>query len=109
MPALDITSIMIPAGEVDLDGDLHLPERAAALVAFAHGSGSSRRSPRNRRVAEQLYSAGLGTLLFDLLTSAEEQQDHWTAQHRFDIDLLARRLGAATDWLRDQRQTEGLA
>jgi len=108
MPVIETTSINIPIGTVHLDGDLNVPDRATALVLFAHGSGSSRLSPRNRRVADVLTKAGLGTLLFDLLTTEEEQIDAWTAQHRFDIDLLAYRLGAATDWLIEQPQTQGL-
>jgi len=77
-------------------------------VAFAHGSGSSRRSPRNRYVAQALRSAGLATLLFDLLTSEEEAQDVETAQRRFDIGLLARRLVGATDWLQSSEQARHL-
>jgi dienelactone hydrolase len=80
-----------PHGPV-LAGDLSVPDGATGVVAFAHGSGSSRHSPRNRAVAEALNDAGLGTLLFDLLTEAEEER-------RFDIRLLAGRLVAAVDWL----------
>ena len=76
-----------------------MPEGAGGLVLFAHGSGSSRRSSRNRFVAESLRRAGLGTLLFDLLTAEEAIEDEATASLRFDIDLLARRLIAATDWV----------
>lgn len=75
---------------------------------FAHGSGSSRHSPRNRYVAKILQQGGLATLLLDLLTSAEEQVDLWTRRPRFDIDLLAGRLGEATDWVQHQTATGGL-
>ena len=78
-----------------LRGHLHLPQPAAAVVVFAHGSGSSRHSPRNRFVADVLYAAGIGTLLFDLLTPDEEHDRRFV----FDVDLLARRLSAATDWV----------
>jgi dienelactone hydrolase len=82
-----------------LDADLELPDGAAGVVVFAHGSGSGRRSPRNRHVATALHDAGLGTLLVDLLTASEAEVDEVTAEHRFDIPLLARRLLAATRWL----------
>lgn len=97
-------AVTLRTAQADLAGDLVLPAGARALVVFAHGSGSSRKSPRNRRVAERLHSGGLGTLLFDLLTSAEEAVDAVDAHLRFDIALLARRLIAATDWLVEQRQ-----
>lgn len=87
--------VAIPADGVVLEGHLHLPEPASAVVLFAHGSGSSRHSPRNRFVASVLYDAGLGTLLLDLLTPAEEQD----RANVFDIGLLAGRLAAATRWL----------
>ncbi|MGZ4419143.1 MAG: dienelactone hydrolase family protein [Gaiellaceae bacterium] len=76
-----------------------MPERALGIVLFAHGSGSGRNSPRNRQVAARLNEAAIGTLLVDLLTPAEEDIDRLTGQHRFDIDLLARRLIAAVEWL----------
>jgi putative phosphoribosyl transferase len=82
-----------------LDGDLARPPDGGGIVLFAHGSGSSRHSPRNRRVAEHLQRAGLGTLLMDLLTADEEQLDLHTRELRFDIGLLARRLVGAVDWL----------
>ncbi len=88
----------VVAGDVILDGDLVVPDGASGLVVFAHGSGSSRRSPRNRFVAGVLHQAGLATLLFDLLTAEEEEIDRETAELRFDVDLLARRLVGATDW-----------
>ena len=82
-----------------IEGTLTVPEPAHGAVLFAHGSGSSRHSPRNRFVAESLREAGMATLLIDLLTHEEEQIDMVTAEHRFDIDLLAGRLLSATDWL----------
>lgn len=91
-----------------LEGDLVLPERAVGIVVFAHGTGSSRHSPRNRRVAATLNEAGIGTLLIDLLTGAEEQLDRITGQLRFDIGLLARRLIASIDWLRGNGPTASL-
>jgi dienelactone hydrolase len=90
----------VPVGDATLYGDLALPAAATGIVLFAHGSGSGRHSPRNRQVAATLNEAGLGTLLIDLLTPEEEQVDRFTAQHRFDIELLAYRLTAAIDWLR---------
>ncbi len=92
--------VSIPAGPVVLDGDLAVPEGARAVVLFAHGSGSSRRSPRNRHVADVLRRSGLGTLLIDLLGAEEEAADARTGHLRFDIRLLATRLAAIMDWLR---------
>lgn len=95
--------VRIPAGPVVLEGDLYLPSGSRrGLVLFAHGSGSSRHSPRNRYVASVLQQADLGTLLFDLLTRDEERIDDRTARLRFDIGLLAGRLVAATDWVMSQ-------
>ena len=91
--------VRVPAGEVMLYGNLALPEGSHAIVLFAHGSGSSRHSSRNRYVARLLNEANLSTLLIDLLTLDEEVIDARTAQLRFDIGLLAERLVAATDWL----------
>jgi putative phosphoribosyl transferase len=91
--------VRIPAGDVVLEGDLNVPGSSTAIVLFAHGSGSSRHSPRNKYVAEVLHNAGLATLLFDLLTPAEEQIDARSGHLRFDIELLAKRLVAATEWL----------
>ncbi len=91
--------IAIPVGTATLHGDLAWPAGGAGMVLFAHGSGSSRHSPRNRHVAAVLREAGLGTLLMDLLTVDEETVDSRTGQLRFDIGLLAERLVAATDWL----------
>ena len=101
-PRSDDSVLVIPAGAVRLEGDLAIPTGARGLVLFAHGSGSSRKSSRNRFVAQTLRDRGLGTLLFDLLTPEEERLDAVYAQYRFDIPLLAERLGAATDWLRSQ-------
>lgn len=100
MSVTGVTRVVIPVGDAVLEGDLSLVERAPGIVLFAHGSGSGRHSPRNRQVAETLNAAGIGTLLVDLLTPAEEEVDRHTAHHRFDIDLLARRLIGAIDWLR---------
>ncbi|MCY1082800.1 dienelactone hydrolase family protein [Archangium lansingense] len=91
--------VEVLAGGVSLGGTLAVPEGAQGLVIFAHGSGSSRHSPRNRYVAYTLREAGLGTLLFDLLTEDEEAEDEQTAALRFDIDFLAKRLGQVTDWV----------
>jgi predicted alpha/beta-hydrolase family hydrolase len=82
-----------------MQGDLAVPDEAQALVVFAHGSGSSRKSPRNQQVASFLHRAGLGTLLFDLLTAQEELEEQATRHLRFDIGLLASRLISATEWL----------
>jgi putative phosphoribosyl transferase len=86
-------TVTIPAAGVLLEGELRVPHAAAGIVLFAHGSGSSRHSPRNQFVAQVIRESGLGTLLFDLLTRAEERQDAATGHLRFDIDLLADRLG----------------
>lgn len=101
-------SVRIPLGDVELRGDLTRPVGAEGIVLFAHGSGSSRKSPRNRFVAKALQSAGLATLLFDLLTEDEEAADERDAHLRFDIDLLASRLVLATDWIRKQPDTSAL-
>ena len=94
----DRIPVRIPAGEIDLAGDLTVPPHTRGLVVFAHGSGSGRHSPRNRHVASALTSAGFATLLMDLLTQAEEEVDVVTREKRFDIPLLATRLVAAIDW-----------
>jgi pimeloyl-ACP methyl ester carboxylesterase len=88
----------IDLGRVEIDGDLHVPEGSAGLVIFAHGSGSSRFSRRNRAVAQALQDAGFGTLLLDLLTRREEAKDELTGEFRFDIPLLGRRVTGAADW-----------
>ncbi len=100
--------VRVPAGEVMLEGNLNLPEGATGVVLFAHGSGSSRHSPRNRRVAQILQDAGLATLLIDLLTPNEETVDMRTGHLRFDIGLLAARLVGATDWLMQHPDTRNL-
>jgi len=97
-----------PAGPAGVEGDLAVPGRVSGLVLFAHGSGSSRHSPRNRAVAEVLHRRGLGTLLLDLLTAQEDRLDARSGQFRFDIALLAGRLTAAVDWLGRLEQTRGL-
>jgi putative phosphoribosyl transferase len=101
-------SLQIPAGGVALDADLAVPEPQRGVVLFAHGSGSSRHSPRNRYVAGELQASGLATVLADLLTSREEQLDARTGRLRFDIDLLATRVTALTDWVLDYQPTAGL-
>jgi dienelactone hydrolase len=97
--------VQIPFGSLTLEGNLSVPPGARAVVLFAHGSGSSRHSPRNRYVAEVLRQAGLATLLIDLLSADEEAVDTHTARLRFDIGLLAERLVGATDWLKRQPET----
>ena len=99
-------SVQIPAGKVILNGDLFYPTDFAAVVVFAHGSGSSRRSPRNRYVANILRDAGLGTLLFDLLTQEEETEDEQTGELRFNIGLLFQRLIQVSDWLIRNKETK---
>lgn len=99
-----MSAVHIPAGNAGLDGELILPASAKGVVLFAHGSGSSRFSPRNTHVAEMLQQHGIGTLLFDLLTR-EEDRDYET---RFDIALLTRRLLAATAWLQADPATQPL-
>jgi putative phosphoribosyl transferase len=91
--------VVLELGSVQLQGNLAVPPSASAIVLFAHGSGSSRHSPRNRAVASELEDSGIGTLLFDLLTDEEEAVDARTAELRFDIQLLATRLLDATRWV----------
>jgi dienelactone hydrolase len=91
-------AVRIPFDEGELSADLAVPDDPRGLVIFAHGSGSSRRSPRNRLVAEALQAGGFATLLADLLTPQEEMADNTTREHRFDIPLLSRRVMAAIDW-----------
>jgi dienelactone hydrolase len=100
--------VKVQSERVTLDGDLVVPEGARGVVVFAHGSGSSRRSPRNRLVAEAVQAGGLATLLLDLLTRDEELRDERTAELRFDVALLARRLIGAVDWLTQQPATRAL-
>jgi putative phosphoribosyl transferase len=103
-----MSEVQIHAGRAVLPGNLNVPENADALVLFAHGSGSSRHSPRNQFVARTLNEAGLATLLFDLLTPEEEAIDMQTREHRFNIDFLAVRLGHATKWAKQQEQMSNL-
>jgi len=100
-----LEEVRIPFGKVDLEGTLELPADCWRVVVFAHGSGSSRFSPRNTYVAEVLQQRGIGTLLFDLLTRAEDQ----TYETRFDIALLTERLLAATTWLQKKPDTKDLS
>jgi pimeloyl-ACP methyl ester carboxylesterase len=101
--------VQVQSGDVTLEGNLIIPDGAPGLVLFAHGSGSSRFSPRNRAVAQTLRDqAGMGTLLFDLLTSEEDEIDRRTRELRFDIPMLADRLVGATDWVREQEETRDL-
>src|ERR1700716_1233873 len=102
-------TVEVTADGVSLEGDLAIPDGARGIVLFAHGSGSSRHSSRNKFVAEELRRGELGTLLLDLLTPQEEQIDMRTAQLRFDIGLLAERLIGAIGWLDTQDDTRGLA
>ena len=99
---------VVAAGSVALEGTIAIPEGARAIVLFAHGSGSSRHSPRNRYVAGELRAGGLGTLLIDLLTPNEEIVDLRTRELRFDIGLLAERLVGAIEWLGTDRSTRDL-
>ncbi len=101
--------VRLTVGGVFLHGNLLIPKHARGLVAFSHGSGSSRHSPRNQYVAQILRDSGLATLLFDLLTLEEEADDLVTGKQRFDISLLARRLVGATDWLQSNKATRRLA
>jgi len=100
--------VSIPVDTVSLEGNLSIPAEAVGIVLFAHGSGSSRHSPRNRFVAQTLRDGGLATLLIDLLTSDEEATDLRTREFRFDIDLLARRLVGVMDWLATCPETKDL-
>src|SRR5260221_5412215 len=102
-------TISIRADSVALEGTLGVPAHAQGLVLFAHGSGSSRFSPRNRFVARVLRDAGLGTLLIDLLSPSEEEADEVTRHHRFDIPMLADRLTIAIEWLGHDDGRAGLS
>lgn len=101
-------AVVIADDDVQLEGFLTIPADAHAIVVFAHGSGSSRLSPRNQQVAQVLQDAGFATLLFDLLTEQEQQRDAESADYRFDIPLLARRLEASLDWLLTRDDTHSL-
>lgn len=100
--------VSIPSGSATINGDLNLIEKAKGIVLFAHGSGSSRFSPRNRHVATQLNNAGLATLLIDLLTPDEEAIDNRTAELRFNIAFLGERLLSVTDWIKQNDSTKSL-
>ncbi len=103
------TDMKIPVGNVKVEGTLTMPPGAKGVVLFAHGSGSSRFSPRNQYVAKEFNKAKIATLLFDLLTGEEEETDILTAEYRFNIDLLAERLIGATEWMRNDLLTKRLA
>lgn len=105
---IDVIDIAIPLEGLELEGTLSVPDHPSGLVIFAHGSGSSRLSPRNRHVAALLNERGLATLLFDLLTFSEERVDAIDATLRFDVDMLAQRLIDATDSLIARGRTRGL-
>jgi dienelactone hydrolase len=100
--------VRVPVDSIELAGDLARPASARGIVLFAHGSGSSRHSPRNRFVARELQRRGLATLLIDLLTREEEAADALTGHLRFDVEMLARRLTAIAEWLGQREETEGL-
>lgn len=100
--------VRIPIGSIYLDGNLNIPEGARGIVIFVHGSGSSRHSPRNQYVAQELQRNGLATLLFDLLTMEEERIDMITRNFRFDIDMLSKRLIDTTRWLLNRPDTKKL-
>jgi predicted alpha/beta-hydrolase family hydrolase len=100
--------VMIPLNSITLQGELNVPAGGKGIVIFAHGSGSSRHSPRNQYVAQVIHQAGIGTLLFDLLTQEEERIDLRTRHLRFDIGLLAQRLVEATEWVEKQKDTSHL-
>jgi len=101
-------SLHIPVADVILRADVVVPDQARGVVLFAHGSGSSRHSPRNRYVAGELREAGLATVLADLLTPAEEQRDAWTSELRFAIGMLATRVTALADWVTAYSHTREL-
>src|SRR5256885_17185497 len=100
--------VRIPSGGVVLEGELSIPQEARGVALFAHGSGSSRHSPRNQYVAQVIRDAGIGTLLFDLLTPREEEEDSETGHLRFDIPMLARRLVDATVLIAGEPDTRNL-
>lgn len=102
------TEVQVISGNMTLPGNLAIPEPVRGIVVFAHGSGSSRHSPRNRFVARMLQEHGLATLLFDLLTPEEEAHDRISAHLRFDIELLTKRLADATDWVKQNPETREL-
>jgi len=102
-------SMTAPSTNTTLEGNLIIPRAAEGIVVFAHGSGSSRQSPRNQYVAQVLNNAGLATFLTDLLTKEEEEVDIKTRQHRFNIDLLSKRLVEVTDWITQNPDTQKLS
>ena len=102
------TAVKIPIGSVVVEGNLTVPSGAKGVVLFAHGSGSSRFSPRNQYVAKFFNAQKIGTLLFDLLTNEEDQEDIETAEYRFNINLLAERLIGATEWLNKDPDTKNI-
>jgi putative phosphoribosyl transferase len=106
-PASEGMAVQIPAGGVILEGLWDVPDKSPGVVIFVHGSGSSRHSPRNQFVAEEIRKKGLGTLLFDLLTQEEERKDEETRELRFDIDFLAKRLLEVTDWMLARPESAG--
>jgi len=106
--AIEHAPVHVPADSIQLEGTLSIPTAARGVVIFAHGSGSSRHSPRNRYVADILNEAGLATLLIDLMNADEQEVDLQTGQLRFDIAFLAKRLVAIAQWLREQPQASGL-
>jgi len=101
--------VKIPSGEVAVIGNLTSPSKARSIVVFAHGSGSSRFSPRNTRVAREINASGMSTLLIDLLTEEEEATDMYSGEYRFNIDLLAKRLADATEWVVKNPATKNFA
>jgi putative phosphoribosyl transferase len=103
------TEVKIPIGKVVVEGNLTIPHNARGVVLFAHGSGSGRFSPRNQYVAKEFVAARIGTLLFDLLTIREEEEDMLTAEYRFNIALLAERLIGATEWCKKDPRTQKLS
>ncbi len=108
VPHVERAEVQVPAGRVSLSADIALPESASGLVVFAHGSGSSRHSPRNRHVAGVLNRGSIGTILIDLLTEDEEAVDLRTAELRFDIDLLVQRLISITSWIGGEKGLNAL-
>jgi len=108
MPLAKVRVVSIPAGAVALAGDFAVPSEPRGIVVFSHGSGSSRFSPRNQRVALALQRAGFATLLMDLLTASEETDDGRPGRLRFDVDFLSQRLIAASDWVARQTGPAGL-
>jgi putative phosphoribosyl transferase len=100
--------VKIPAGSATINGNLIIPQKAKGIVLFAHGSGSGRFSPRNTKVAREINAAGIATLLIDLLTEEEEEIDIYSGEFRFNIELLAKRLVFATEWLKKNPETKNL-